>query len=311
MSIAVRVNTFFFASNSDVNFRAWGNTFSTQLAAAGMVLVDNSINWSTVLAPTVITTHVGYEVWRFNDAFQSSAPVFFKIEYGANNPIATPMMWINFGSGYSSATQQLTGPTLAGINGGPSAGRLRLMPASTASTNLATFFSGDTDRFSFVYAGSNAGIAGSSMSTNFKCMCGFERTRDANGNTTGQGVCITAAGSIQAAFNVLWDTQIGCLTQVEASVGCLTPGSGAITTGVNGANTAVYPWFHCRGASFANPNLNFLSYYNADFAANVATTIPMYGVNHTYMPFGTLVYTGPGLGMPRADSNIAIMMRYE
>ena len=72
-------------SNADTTlFRAWGSAVS---AALGQMLTrvtqTGEINWATVNAPVATNTFQGFEVYRLNDSLQSTAPLFFKFEYGS------------------------------------------------------------------------------------------------------------------------------------------------------------------------------------------------------------------------------------
>ena len=64
-------------------FRAWGSTVSAQIGAMlTRVPQSNDIDWLTVTAPDNGAFAAGGEVYRFNDALQSTAPLFLKFEYG-------------------------------------------------------------------------------------------------------------------------------------------------------------------------------------------------------------------------------------
>ena len=85
---------------SDADFRAWGNELSTKFAAAGLVQHTDTgqINWTTVTRPAA-NTAAGYEIWRFNDALQATAPRYLKIEYGTGTNAAYPQIWLTVGTG--------------------------------------------------------------------------------------------------------------------------------------------------------------------------------------------------------------------
>lgn len=69
---------------TDAEFRAWGSALSTQLGVMlTRVMTTNDIDWLTVTRPTTTSQMMGFEVYRFNDAAQTTHPLFFKIEYGA------------------------------------------------------------------------------------------------------------------------------------------------------------------------------------------------------------------------------------
>ena len=78
-------NSIFSATMSNTTtatFRAWGSTVSAQIGAMlTRVPQTGDIDWATVTAPAN-GTFAGSEVYRFNDALQSTAPLFLKFEYG-------------------------------------------------------------------------------------------------------------------------------------------------------------------------------------------------------------------------------------
>lgn len=95
--------------SSDATFRAWGSDISTHLAAIGLVQTADTgqINWTTATRPGVNTV-AGYEIWRFNDSLQGSAPIFFKLEYGTDSLATRPMVFITVGTG-SNGSGTITG----------------------------------------------------------------------------------------------------------------------------------------------------------------------------------------------------------
>ena len=72
-------------SNADTTlFRAWGSAVS---AALGQMLTrvtqTGEVNWATVNAAVATNTFQGFGDYRLNDSLQSTAPLFFKFEYGS------------------------------------------------------------------------------------------------------------------------------------------------------------------------------------------------------------------------------------
>lgn len=89
---------------SDATFRAWGSELSAALATVGLVQTSDTgqINWTTVARPA-INTMAGYEIWRFNDTLQSTAPIYFKLEYGTSGTATIPAMYLTVGTGSDGA----------------------------------------------------------------------------------------------------------------------------------------------------------------------------------------------------------------
>lgn len=97
-------------NSTDAEFRAWGLAISTALSTVGLVQTADTgqVNWTTVVKPAGASTIAGYEVWRFNDAQQSGAPIFLKVEYGSAAAATSPRVTITVGQG-SNGSGSLTG----------------------------------------------------------------------------------------------------------------------------------------------------------------------------------------------------------
>jgi hypothetical protein len=173
-------------------FRAWGSAISTAIGVQGLVQTADTgqINWTTVAAPSGTNTAMGYEIWRFNDSLQSSAPVFLKLEYGSGPNVRLPQMWVTVGVG-SDGAGNLTGTNISGVYGAVTT-RRPIGPAAF-STFLST--SGN------VYVNGDAGclslLAWPTLITNQ--WGGFwllvERWRNWDGSNSGDGVSVLTAGA--------------------------------------------------------------------------------------------------------------------
>jgi hypothetical protein len=305
MSLANTITGIQRNNNTDALFRAWGANLNSQMAAAGLVQTSDGtqINWGTVTTPLVGSVVQGYEIWRFNDAFQASAPVYLKFEYGSGVQNTVPGMMIAVGTGVTNigGTIFLSGPN--GSAGSNVASRISVIGAgSTTNASIQSFFSGSTNRWS-----SAMWVRDGSVSSNEPLIISIERTKDSNGNDTAEGLLCTLMGSTTWQQWV-YDLKTGVKTPIATTPGILTPGS-EVTSGVNGANTAIYPLFHDDGVGFLNPGMNLLAYYNGDITAGTPTTLSIYGSTHTYMPLGNTAVSLSGL--VRAGVLCTLMMRYE
>jgi len=88
--------------------RAWVQKVHDALTAVGMVQTSDTgqVTISTMLAPSGAGVTAGYEIWRFDDALQGVAPVFFKLEYGSGTTSGgntVPGLWITVGKGSDGA----------------------------------------------------------------------------------------------------------------------------------------------------------------------------------------------------------------
>lgn len=305
MSVASTVTGILRNNSTDANFRAWGSNLSSQMTAAGLVKTSDGvqINWSTVTTPATGSTMQGYEIWRFDDALQSAAPVYFKIEYGAAATNVVPCIVVTVGVGVQTIQSQafVTGPA-GGSTLVARPGLFVNTAGSTSNASIVSHFSGNNNRWC-----SAMWIRNGAVSSNEPLLLSIERTKDSTGADTAEGLLIATLGS--TTWNQwVYDFKIGAKSQIATTCGVLMPGA-ETTSGVNGANTAVYPLFHDDGCGFFNPGMNMMFYYNADFAAGTANTFTVYGASHTYMPLGnTAVFLS---GLARPGSAATIMIRYE
>lgn len=281
---------------TDAQFRAWGSGIAAQLAAMGLVQTGDTgqINWTTVTVGAVVNTALGYEIWRFADSLQATAPIYIKIEYGQGSPVANPSLWFTFGTG-SNGAGTLTGPIST---------RRQLTWTAYATNSLTCYFSGDTNRF-----GAALFCQGTGASGTIAGYFSFERTKDSTGADTDLGLLIAWKFAVSNSFEQLfWNRTTGTpANNPEGSWGAMF---NAGTTGKNGTQVAVYPLFHCNLGIYLNPGMNQLSYYNVDIVAFGAVSFTIYGATHTYMPLGSTPYTGTTVGRGSGGTN-TFMMRYE
>lgn len=282
--------------NNNTEFQGWGKQISDAIANCGIVResdanVGTQINWSTVAAPNTGNQSRGYEIYKFNDAAQATTPVFFKIEYGSSAVTTAPSLWITVGSG-ANGSGNVTGNTTT---------RLQLSIAAQASNGI-NYYSGTSGRFCMSLA---ATLVVSHIHI------GFERTLDANGNPTTDGLCILLANGATIRSQVLWTPTTGNVTAYETTYGFLTPASTPGTGqygGVSGEHLATYPLFFFNGATLYPPQSMFLCYLNDEFTRNAVVDLPVYGTNVAYMPLGN---TSAYNVSPRAGNKGALMMRWD
>ncbi len=257
------------ATNDD-NFRAWGSYISSRFAAVGLIQTSDTgqVNWTTAANPGATNTYPHYEVWRFNDALQATAPVFFKIFYGEGSGTDTPAIGISFGTG-SDGSGNLTGTTST----------LMRTTSAAGAGSTTVVGSGSTNRFSFNNnTGSSAGM-----------LFGFERTKDSVGNDTSEGIVYFANGSTNfgnvgstatSARTLYWNPNTGTVVESAASssLAALFPWQSSF---VFGAQTGIAPVFAERPL-FTNPILNVVGYYTGDITPTNTFMAYMYGTAHQY-----------------------------
>jgi hypothetical protein len=115
-------NSVSLAPNPSTNsgFRSMGSTINSILSGIGLTQTADTgqINWTTVNAPTSTNQTMGYEIWRFNDTLQSTAPIFMKFKYSsASSQVTSPVIYFSLGTG-SDGAGNLNGQYITDIQTG-------------------------------------------------------------------------------------------------------------------------------------------------------------------------------------------------
>lgn len=282
---------------TDAAFRAWGSGISAALAAAGLVKTADTgqINWTTVLAPTTTNTQVGYEIWRFSDALQSTYPVFVRIDYGSNFYFAVnPQIWVTVGTATNGAGTILASGSFPGA----------------ATTQLAVLSSGNVDwhsaSVSNIYVDSDAGAslliagwynaAGSGNIADTGGLLLVERTREFDGTANGEGLLCVRSNPGASAPNSATMTRLMLIRYaVQFAQGGWTNGLPALAgtgLGLSVASSAVgstvYPMPVFTGFTprICGPSKHIIGVFAGDFAVNTQFTMTEYGTSRTWNACG-------------------------
>ena len=243
---------------TDAQFRAWGRAISDSLQAVGIVKTADSgqIDWETVAAPTASNTKMGYEIYRFNDTLQSTAPVFIKLSFGAGASSSYPSLWISVGTG-SDGSGTLTGEILTE----------KQNYASATATATTHYVSGSSNRFVIALQGS---------SSNYQIVLTVERTHNSSGSDTSNGVMVNRiAYSVDSQHYLLFsDSSVVTVPKIS----CLTP------VGLSGAKS---PDINLYPVRFFTPGEGPVSnclvgYIYGDFASNASYTVSVFGIDRTF-----------------------------
>lgn len=176
--------------DSDATFREWGSELNTKMAAAGLVQTSDTgqINWSTVTRAGT-NSNAGYEIWRFDDSVQSTAPIFIRIDYGTGSNASGPRTQFSVGTGTDGAGT-LTGTALA-------------TAVSTSTSNVAQ----TSDAVRNSYCCHTDGFFGLvwkvGASTNTESMFLVSRTVDSSGDPDGAGALIVWSNASSSAAQSL------------------------------------------------------------------------------------------------------------
>lgn len=297
-----------FHSNTDADFRAWGQAIGAAMVACGLVKcsaveVAGQINWATVVRPPGPTGDVsmGYEVYKFADALQAASPVYIRITFGASN---------NFNA-----------PTVPGIsiivingaidgNGNPAVGATTSPNTGGLEFGAANTLAGVGGNGTFQTCGAPNRIAQRWMmgqGAGYGCEWGVERTKDSAGADTTEGVIVQfrANSMWNRVRSVFFPSANGANGGGYGSIVLLNNGDNAAQpkvsylraphvfaasraggvparSGQYGANTAVWPWILPSPRGHDNPGMNFVGVWNGDIAVNAQFLAKMYGLDHNY-----------------------------
>lgn len=274
--------------NTAAKMSAYIQEVTTRLAALGLVQTADTgqVDPATVAATTGAEQIKGYQVWRFSDAHQATMPVFIKIWYGSgvSYPQA-PGLWIQVGTG-TDGVGNLTGQVGAFI---------RVGTQNYVDVAAKCIFSGEAGRISFVlfFSAASCGIA-----------VNVERSRDASGNLTDEGVIVQTFGAYDKGFSQ-FIPKTGTIRAAASSLPAALPGGA--TTMAGGADVILAPLWPWGFDGQKQPGTGFLVYFGPDLTNDNPVPVSIYGANHTYYPINQGGLTGVVSGF--ATSTLA--MRYE
>lgn len=321
---------------NDTDYRASVSDLINRLTAAGLVQTADAgqINPATVLKPTNTGQYRGYAMFRFNDALQGTKPIFIKIEWvsatstntfnnGTTNVTANwgDVVQILVSVGIATdgngnfignfSQQRLIGyyPTGSGNLTAAlanSAGLINSAVSGSQSGNARImFYQGVANNFGPASNSSGWGFGGTGYPTDGNPAGGYfivERSKDNNGDDTGDGICFIACGpplANNSGGGTQYNAQSG--THYTVFIPFTRPlphytkwtlnmvnnqQDGKLTTLFENKLGAFphYPQEHTR---IHNPMVSILGYYNGDFEWRGFTVpVEMYGVDRQYRPLG-------------------------
>ena len=279
MTVDLRNLPAYFSSNAD--FQAWVAGIHAQLLAVGLVNTADTgqINPATVLAPASWNTIQGYEIWRFNDALQSTLPVFIKVEYGSQSNFSpsgqfSPGLAFTVGTG-SNGAGTLTG--LVGVRRTIGYGTTR-----TAGLTLPSYCCSD---------GSGLVLVNGYDSTSLACVLVWvmDRTRDGAGTATGDGL-YTFANSTASAQVFLQVIPVGGTVPGGYSPSTSTGWALSPTTWFNnnaapavvGGNVPIMPVMYICGKTYFTKMMHTVQASQVSQSVSISASI--LGGTHTLMP---------------------------
>jgi len=302
-----------------VCIRQWVGFIENLFLAGGWVKTSDTGQATTasMSACTLAPQAKGYHIFRMNDALQSTAPVFVKIEYGCGSfGTGFPAVWITIGTG-SNGSGTITGVKIPRVivHGYPNGNGFNV-PETTPSVISAEgtcFGSAAPNRVAVVF-GAMETVSHEGLTF------AIERGQDVNGNDNSD-VAFMASGSGRGTE--LGIGPIGPMSQYATPtrnfalslnvIGAVPTGASLTTASFSGeSNTFGVCPIRLFAGQPSNPIRSLVMYTYWDAPAGQPLNMPMYGVSHAYMPCGRLYdNVGPRLFDGNPDGQASYMMLWE
>jgi hypothetical protein len=315
--------TLFVDTSTTASFRAWAQWVEDVLVTIGGWVVTDDLNQTLPSALPVCTgtdQQKGFRIYRMNDALQATAPVFMRIDYGSgrwtpsnNGPPWPCAVWLTIGTG-TNGGGAITGTVIASRQVGNFGAGLGVGGDSMASVANNRFVIA-------LWAGSGAGSL-------FPVVFSVERSVDATGAYTGDGVMVVHStqyliGGGYGSYGIgLAYSPHGAIGQPLAlqqpiDIGLSWIHCGASPTPTYLGDRGVGVLYHFRGIAL-QPGTNWIIANINDFGAQGFLKVNFYGHFHTYIPlsnqvppvFAVIAASGFGAGNV-ADTGRIVLMRYD
>lgn len=313
---------------TNAQFQAWGQNVSVLIANTGMtkVTATGNIDWTTVATST---GEAGFEIWAFADALQVSAPVYFRLGYGGAGATARPALYLTLGGALGAGNA-----TIATLGGAAQTTSNLMISGNVTSTNTAfvSFACGNASSLVLglwcgttnvlAFASGGPPYSNTALPSPASLILSIERTHDANGADTTEGVNIFASNNTQRTWKqVHWNGTTGMGTaSFESSAGVITP---QMENKYPGQLGYFGNFFTKAGGVFNGPSLNILhtmtngpataSGYGVQEGPLTIGQIHKVWVANAYHQYVALTPSLSGITYTRAliGGNTCFMIRYE
>lgn len=330
MTVIVTQSLFSSASvlaSNNVAFRDFVSTWTNVFSASGWINnnASGSINPSTVNAVSN-NTIAGYQVWGFNDTLHNNGyPVYVKVEYGCGADQQSRNtncgLWLQAGFMHNgSGSINPTG--VNGVGSTPRGSGFFARGANNATVRRSI-------RFCCISGSDAVGLMGDDSANDpggGTVMGAFsvERTKDANGNSTNEGIVVSYmqgptynpssdAGGRFASSHIFYKYNTASYVPVEESIPnyILSNGHGAYAN-----NVTLGMFIPILSSSFGYPSRMLGIVNGSSLTQNATHTMTLFGTSSTYFISNN---TAPNdintsqRGAGRADTtgNFRFIMRYE
>lgn len=273
------------AHSNDADFRAWGSELSAKFVAAGLVKHTDTgqINWSTVTRPAANTAG-GFEIWRFDDSLQGTAPIYLKIEYGTGVSAAYPQIWLTVGTGTNGSGT---------LNGTVSDRNTVAFSGAVSAGNYPSYLCVAAGFVGLIH---KAGASGSSTGFAFFAV---SRTHDTAGDATGNGFFVLWGGNATSAVSNSQSVRTAATAAAYTASNVYTCVPAQPVGSLVGADYQVYPVMGIWPRVYVLPTL--ATVISSEVPAGTTFQVAMVGAsNRTLIAVGSgfrcvVVGTGPGV----------------
>lgn len=285
---------FFTFSNpvTTAEFRAICQFLANTMETGGIVKTAGTgqADLATINFPSTNNTAAGYEIRRFSDSLQASAPVFIKFEYGRGTQPYRVAVFITIGTG-SDGAGNITNIRF------PRTG----YDITSNVTSLPSYISAGASWVVFTISNNNNGYPPFHFS--------LERAKTSTGADSNRGLYLIANG-LGASDSIFIDTLTGTSPPNET----LNGGVFAPTLQTSGlhssGNVAVYPYYFFGVGETMPPSRNIVGGFQNDFTGGSTYSVQIYGQTQTMIrPLTGSQKYNPARG--GAPSGMAALIRWE
>lgn len=252
------------ATITDAEFRAISQFIANTLEAGGVIKTSDTgqINLTTATFPGANNTAAGYEIRRFSDSLQATAPIYIKIEYARGGGANFYDWFVTMGTG-SDGSGNITGVKFT---------RTQLGVAINF-TSLPCHVSAGTSWFVLYLGANNASTTPALLS--------LERSKTATGADSNRGIYLFANKSPQQSRFVDF---IGGTTPANetSNLGCFAPTQQ--TSGLHSSgDVAIYPYYFFGVGETMPPSRNIVGGFRSDFTGGNSYVCNLYGQSQTML----------------------------
>lgn len=250
------------ATITDAEFRTMAQFLANTMESGGVIRTADTgqVNLSTMTFPGTNNTAAGYEIRRFTDALQSTAPVFLKIEYARGGGTNFFDIFLTIGTG-SDGSGNLTGVKFTRTQIG----------LITNFTSLPCYVSAGTSWMVTILGANNTFTPSGIFS--------IERAKTSAGADSNKGVYLLTNKTNQQCRFIDF-TGVSTPINESSNYGCFAPTQ--LTSGLHSSgNVAVYPFYFFGVGETMPPSRNVVGAFRSDFTDGTAYSVQVYGQTQT------------------------------